>query len=48
MIYWDTDDHPCQFNDEVKKIYDNEIKNNMIIEMVPRRDNTQGWVTLNK
>jgi hypothetical protein len=28
MIYWDTDDHPCQFNDEVKKIYDNEIKNN--------------------
>ena len=27
---------------------DDEIKNNMIIEMVPRRDNTQGWVTLNK
>ena len=27
---------------------DEEIKNNMIIEMVPRRDNTQGWVTLNK
>ena len=27
---------------------DEEIKNNMVIEMVPRRDNTQGWVTLNK
>jgi acetolactate synthase-1/2/3 large subunit len=27
---------------------DEEIKNNMIIEMIPRRDNTQGWVTLNK
>ena len=27
---------------------DEEIKNNMLIEMIPRRDNTQGWVTLNK
>ena len=27
---------------------DKEIKNNMIIDMIPRRDNTQGWVTLNK
>jgi acetolactate synthase-1/2/3 large subunit len=27
---------------------DETIKNNMIIDMIPRRDNTQGWVTLNK
>jgi acetolactate synthase-1/2/3 large subunit len=27
---------------------DEEIKNNMIIDMIPRRDNSQGWVTLNK
>ena len=28
---------------------DNEIiENNMIIDMILRRDNTQGWVTLNK
>ena len=27
---------------------DKEIKNNMITEMIPRRDNTQGWVILNK
>ena len=27
---------------------DEEIKNNMLIKMIPRRDNTQGWVTLNK
>jgi len=27
---------------------DKEIKDNMIIDMIPRRDNTQGWVTLNK
>jgi acetolactate synthase-1/2/3 large subunit len=25
---------------------DNDIKNNMIINMIPRRDNTKGWVTL--
>jgi acetolactate synthase-1/2/3 large subunit len=25
---------------------DKEIKNNMIIDMIPRRDNSQGWVTL--
>jgi acetolactate synthase-1/2/3 large subunit len=28
-------------NDEI-------IKTNMIIDMIPRRDNTQGWITLNK
>ena len=28
MIFWDTGDHPCQFSNEVKKIYDNEIRNN--------------------
>jgi acetolactate synthase-1/2/3 large subunit len=27
---------------------DETIENNMIIDMIPRRDNTQGWVTLNK
>ena len=27
---------------------DKEIEDNMLIEMIPRRDNTQGWVTLNK
>jgi len=27
---------------------DKQIKNNMIINMIPRRDNTQGWVTLKK
>jgi acetolactate synthase-1/2/3 large subunit len=27
---------------------DEQIQNNMIIDMIPRRDNTQGWVTLNK
>ena len=27
---------------------DEQIKNNMIINMIPRRDNTQGWVTLKK
>ena len=27
---------------------DENIKNNMIIDMIPRRDNTRGWVTLNK
>jgi acetolactate synthase-1/2/3 large subunit len=27
---------------------DKTIKNNMVIDMIPRRDNTQGWVTLNK
>ena len=27
---------------------DEQIQNNMIINMIPRRDNTQGWVTLNK
>ena len=27
---------------------DKTIENNMIIDMIPRRDNTQGWVTLNK
>jgi acetolactate synthase-1/2/3 large subunit len=27
---------------------DKTIKDNMIIDMIPRRDNTQGWVTLNK
>jgi len=27
---------------------DETIKNNMVIDMIPRRDNTQGWVTLNK
>jgi acetolactate synthase-1/2/3 large subunit len=27
---------------------DIDIQNNMIIDMIPRRDNTQGWVTLNK
>ena len=25
---------------------DEEIKSNMIIPMIPRRDNSQGWVTL--
>lgn len=25
-----------------------QIQNNMIIDMIPRRDNTQGWVTINK
>ena len=25
---------------------DEEIKNNMIVDMIPRRDNSQGWVTL--
>ena len=25
---------------------DEEIENNMIIDMIPRRDNSQGWVTL--
>lgn len=29
-------------------ITDEQIKNNMIVEMIPRRDNSQGWVTLNK
>jgi acetolactate synthase-1/2/3 large subunit len=29
-------------------ISDKEIKNNMIIDMIPRRDNSQGWVTLEK
>ena len=28
MINWDTDNHPCQFNDKIKKIYNNEIRNN--------------------
>jgi len=27
---------------------DEQIQNNMIINMIPRRDNNQGWVTLNK
>jgi acetolactate synthase-1/2/3 large subunit len=27
---------------------DNQIKDNMIIDMIPRRDNSQGWVTLEK
>ena len=27
---------------------DEQIQNNMIVNMIPRRDNTQGWVTLNK
>jgi acetolactate synthase-1/2/3 large subunit len=27
---------------------DEQIQQNMIIDMIPRRDNTQGWVTLNK
>jgi acetolactate synthase-1/2/3 large subunit len=27
---------------------DKQIQDNMIINMVPRRDNTQGWVTLKK
>jgi hypothetical protein len=27
---------------------DETIKSNMIIDIIPRRDNTQGWVTLNK
>ena len=27
---------------------DKQIKENMIVDMIPRRDNTQGWVTLNK
>jgi len=27
---------------------DEEIKDHMIIDMIPRRDNSQGWVTLNK
>lgn len=28
MINWDTDNHPCQFNDKIKKIYNYEIRNN--------------------
>ena len=27
---------------------DKQIQDNMVINMIPRRDNTQGWVTLNK
>ena len=27
---------------------DDELSNNMIVDMVERRDNTQGWVTLEK
>ena len=27
---------------------DDELSNNMIVDMVQRRDNTQGWVTLEK
>jgi acetolactate synthase I/II/III large subunit len=27
---------------------DEQIKENMIVDMIPRRDNSQGWVTLNK
>jgi acetolactate synthase-1/2/3 large subunit len=27
---------------------DEEIKDHMIIDMIPRRDNSQGWVTFNK
>jgi acetolactate synthase-1/2/3 large subunit len=27
---------------------DEQIQHNMIVNMIPRRDNTQGWVTLNK
>jgi acetolactate synthase-1/2/3 large subunit len=27
---------------------DKQIQDNMIVSMIPRRDNTQGWVTLNK
>jgi acetolactate synthase-1/2/3 large subunit len=27
---------------------DEQIQSNMVIDMIPRRDNTQGWVTLNK
>ena len=27
---------------------DEQIQQNMVIDMIPRRDNTQGWVTLNK
>lgn len=27
-------------------ITDEQIENNMIVEMIPRRDNSQGWVTL--
>jgi acetolactate synthase-1/2/3 large subunit len=27
---------------------DEQIQNNMVIDMIPRRDNTQGWVTLDK
>lgn len=27
---------------------DKEIKDNMIIDMIPRKDNSQGWVTLDK
>lgn len=27
---------------------DEQIKENMIVNMIPRRDNSQGWVTLNK
>lgn len=35
--------------EDMSPYLDNEqIKNNMIIDMIPRRDNTQGWVTINK
>ena len=29
-------------------ISDEQIKENMIVDMIPRRDNSQGWVTLEK
>ena len=29
-------------------ITEEEINRNMIINTIPRRDNTKGWVTLNK
>jgi acetolactate synthase-1/2/3 large subunit len=35
--------------EDMSPYLDNEqIKNNMIIDMIPRRDNTQGWITINK
>jgi acetolactate synthase-1/2/3 large subunit len=39
-----------EFGNPLEDMYpylnDNEIKNNMLVNMIPRKDNSQGWVTL--
>ena len=41
-----------EFGNPLEDMYpyltDNEIEQNMIVKPLPRRDNTQGWINLNK